>query len=232
MANGKEAEVEAVDTRLTVGDGKNCFFWTDKWIEGQSVEDFAPDIYQIISPIIRARRMVAEALTNGAWIKDISKQISMRDFMQILNLWQAISEVQLCPSARDSWTWRWEASGIYSAKPTYKAFFSAVPNWGLAKAIWRSWVPLRCKFFMWLVVRKRIWTDDTDRLANRGLPHNQLCCFCQSSPENAQHLFIGCAVVNIIWRNILHWANLQDVIPLTNSELNELVDLCGVEASW
>jgi hypothetical protein len=36
-----------------------------------------------------------------------------------------------------------------------------------------------------------------------------------------QHLFIGCAVVSIIWSSTLIWANLQEVIPSMDLTMDE-----------
>jgi hypothetical protein len=57
------------------------FFWTDKWIQGRTIEEIAPDIYKIINPLIKARRIVAEALVNGMWIDDIRKPVNIRGFL-------------------------------------------------------------------------------------------------------------------------------------------------------
>jgi hypothetical protein len=68
-----------------------------------------------------------------------------------------------------------------------------------------------------LIVRYRVWT--ANRLAKRGLPHNEKCIFCNAAEEDPQHLFMGCAVINITWSSILTWAGLAQVIPLNNPNL-------------
>ncbi|KAG2565174.1 hypothetical protein PVAP13_7NG025168 [Panicum virgatum] len=59
------------------------------------------------------------------------------------------------------------------------------PTW---RRIWKSWAPLRCKFFLWLAIKQRIWT--ADRLAKRGLPHHAACPLCDQEQETAQHLLL------------------------------------------
>ena len=78
---------------------------------------------------------------------------------------------------------------------------------------------MKCKLAMWLIIRGRVWT--ADRLAKRGLPHNEKCPFCNISGENVQHLFMRCAVVNIIWGNLLRWANLQQLVPSSQAKLKD-----------
>ena len=71
---------------------KDVFFWTDKWIEGKTIEDIAPDIYQLINPVTKARRTVAEAVVNGAWIDDIKKPPNIQEFLQVVAICERSEE--------------------------------------------------------------------------------------------------------------------------------------------
>ncbi|TVU23560.1 hypothetical protein EJB05_25934, partial [Eragrostis curvula] len=53
------------DASVTVRlrDGNKALFWKDKWINGHSVEDFAPSIVRTISDQVRNTRTVQEALS-------------------------------------------------------------------------------------------------------------------------------------------------------------------------
>ena len=42
-----------------------------------------------------------------------------------------------------------------------------------------------------------------------------------TNEEDAQHLFTGCAISNIIWSKVLTWANLQTLIPSTSVSLQK-----------
>ena len=116
--------------------------------------------------------------------------------------------IHISPQEEDRWTWSWEAKGIFSTRSVYQAHYKAKTLCDLAPAIWGTWAPMRCKLAAWLFIRGRVWT--ADRLAKRGLPHNDLCPFCNVSKEDAQHLFMGCAIVKILWSLMLGWARLQD----------------------
>lgn len=176
-----------------------------------SIEDIAPGIYAIINPVIKARRTVAQALTNSNWIDDIKKPINIDLFLQVLAISEECSLINISPTEEDKWSWSWETKGTFTTKSVYKAHYAAKISCDLATAIWGSWAPLRCKFAAWLFIRNRVWT--ADRLAKRGLPHNEKCSFCNTNEEDAQHLFMGCAISNIIWSKVLTWANFQTMIP-------------------
>jgi hypothetical protein len=181
---------------VVVGDGKRCFFWIDKWIQGRTIEEIAPDIYKIINPLIKARKTVAEALVNGMWIDDIRKPVNIRGFLQVVYLWEELKDFQLNQGIEDVWTWTWNTNGTFSSKSAYMAHFLTATKFPTTEETWRAWAPLRCKIATWLIIKERVWT--ANRLAKRDLPHNEKCVFCNNSEEDARHLFMGCAVTNII----------------------------------
>ena len=194
-------------------------FWSDRWINGKSIEDIAPEVYGIINPEIKAIRTVAQALNNGTWIEDIKKLITIDVFMQVISIWEECQDVHLSPPVEDKWEWSWEPKGHFSTRSVYQAHFKTKITCEVAEAIWKSWAPTKCKLAMWLFIRQRIWT--ADRLEKRGLPHPDKCPYCSSTVENAQHLFMGCAIVNIIWGQVLSWAKLPSVTPPTHANLKE-----------
>lgn len=138
-------------------------------------------------------------------------------FMQVIRIWEELSDFHLSPNVEDSWSWSWEPKGTFSTKTVYQTHFKAKILCDTAKAIWGSWTPLKCKFAMWLFIRGRVWT--ADRLAR--LPRNETCVFCNLEEENVRHLFIGYAVLNIIWSSILNWANLHQVVPTIDQSLRK-----------
>ena len=148
---------------------------------------------------------------------DIKKPINIDLFMQVLAIWEECNTINLYPLEEDKWSWSWEAKGAFTTKSVYKAHYATRITSELASAIWGSWAPLRCKLAVWLFIRNKVWT--VDRLAWRGLPRNKKCPFRNTNKDDAQHLFIGCAISNIIWSNVLTWANVQTLTPTTSISL-------------
>jgi len=106
------------------------------------------------------------------WVQDISggSGIALYDF---LDVWDLDTIVQLHPNAEDNHRWRFTESNQYSAKSAYVAFFNGAVNFEPWEFIWKSWVPKKYQFFLWLAAHDRCWTADT--LARRGLPHPNQC---------------------------------------------------------
>ena len=55
---------------VELGNGNRCFFWTDKWINGATVEDITLDVFNSVPPVVGERRTIAQAMISAVWIKD------------------------------------------------------------------------------------------------------------------------------------------------------------------
>jgi zinc-binding in reverse transcriptase len=65
-------------------------------------------------------------------------------------------------------------------------------------------IPLKIKIFIWLVKRNKILTKSN--LAKKGWTCSVKCVFCDAK-EDANHLFVGCPMVNNIWNWIASYNN-------------------------
>ena len=111
----------------------------------------------------------------------------------------------------DQIRWKLSQNGVYSSKSAYAAFFVGTIKFAPWRRIWKSWAPLRCKFFIWLAINNRCWT--ADRLAKRGLPHHEVCPLSDQEEENIQHILVGCVFTRQIWSLILQPLHLSDLTP-------------------
>lgn len=113
----------------------------------------------------------------------------------------------------DQYRWKLTQSGVYTSKSAYAAFFVGTIKFAPWKRIWKSWAPLRCKFFIWLAFINHCWTSD--RLAKRGLPHPDACPFCDQE-KTMQHLLVGCVFSRQIWFSIFQSLHLSALVPTTS----------------
>jgi hypothetical protein len=51
-----------------VGDGRSKYFWTDRWLHGQNIEDLAPTLFALVPKSIAKKRTVQEALEDHRWV--------------------------------------------------------------------------------------------------------------------------------------------------------------------
>jgi hypothetical protein len=82
-------------------------------------------------------------------------------------------------------------------------------------------MPLRCRFFAWLALRNRCWTSD--RLARRGLDHQEACPFCDQAEESIDHILVQCVLAREVWNRACTAMNKQDWVP---TGATRLIDWC------
>lgn len=63
----------------------------------------------------------------------------------------------------------------------------------------------------WLVVHNWCWT--VDRLAKRGLPHSEVCPFCDQAKESINYLLVGCVLPCQVWTSIFQHLVITQLAP-------------------
>jgi len=146
---------------------------------------------------------VLNAISENKWIEDIRGEIPAQALTEYLVLWDTLEGHVLQEGIPDK--------HIYTAKSAYDILFEGAISFAPYERIWKSWSPLKCRFFMWLVAYNRCWT--ADRLARRGLPHPDQCPLCDQKDESIQHLLIGCVFARQFWFVILQGYGLAALAP-------------------
>lgn len=186
------SEVQAIfraSTSWALGDNRSCRFWVDPWVDGRSIKEIAPLIYDKVPRRRRKIPFVRDALADRSWARDISGSLGPAALVQYVHLWQRLRQVTLLDSP-DSLTWGWTANGAYTASSCYNSMFIGSIEASHWRLTWRPWAPLRVKVFFWLALRDRGWT--AVRLARHGLPHGSACSLCDQTPETMAHLLSEC----------------------------------------
>ena len=198
---------------VVVGDGLNSFFWTDKWIQGRSVSDLAPALLNAVRPRTHKMRKVVDGLHNNSWAKDIKGALTVQVILDYLLLWDTIRlwQQQRNSNTPDTFSWKWTADGQFTTASAYRAFFigqHAIPG---ARQLTKSRAPGRCKFFLWLAIHDRCWTNE--RRKRHNLQDGDSCTFCDQQSESINHLLVGCVFAREVWYMVLRKGNLQRLTP-------------------
>jgi hypothetical protein len=91
-------------------------------------------------------------------------------------------------------------------------------TWAMAKPIWRSFAPLKCKIFGWLALRYRLWTSD--RRARHGLQeHSDPCATCLQEEDNIDHILSHYPYAKMVWFGCLRRLGSQLQEPQENTNL-------------
>jgi hypothetical protein len=202
-----------------VGNGNTTLFWRDNWLTGKSISEIAPLVVEAVPAKIKNKRTVAEAMVDQTWTRDVRGGLSLLGQFEFFLLVDALLQVVLTQE-EDVHVWRLDASGQYTSKSTYRAFFNGSITFEPWRRIWKSWAPAKCKIFLWLAARNRCWT--ADRLALRNLPHPDLCLLCDQEEEDIQHLLTTCVFAREFWCRLLSPVGLQHCVP--SQHASSLVD--------
>ncbi|WVZ63074.1 hypothetical protein U9M48_012739 [Paspalum notatum var. saurae] len=198
----------AVDT--IVGNGRSTKFWTDRWVQGKTLAELAPNLFNTIPKKTVQRRTVSQALDNRRWVSDIKGALTVQVLSEYLLVSDLVDGVELQPDTPDQHLWKLSSSGVYSCKSAYDSMFTRTISFSPWKRIWKSWAPMNCRFFIWLAINNKCWTSN--RLAKRGLPHQPACPFCDQAEETINHILAGCVLSREVWTWILRELRL-DVVP-------------------
>jgi hypothetical protein len=63
-----------------VGDGTATSFWTDPWLHGQSIQDLAYALLDLVPKRIANKRTVQEAMEDLQWVTDIRGSLPAQAF--------------------------------------------------------------------------------------------------------------------------------------------------------
>eukprot|EP00253_Pinus_taeda_P035640 PITA_35640 len=171
----------------------------------------------------------------GAWWIEVIKRKylngvnSWRSFSlpnDLKNLWADLktSLIGSAPTNRmsdDKFVWD-PNGGSYTVKEGYRALqnASAINNWPLHKAAWRTECLPKVKLFNWTLLHGKILT--AENLRKKGIHGPSICCMCREAEESSNHLFIECPFARSCWNLITS--------PLITGDLPNQITL--LQKSW
>ena len=188
-----------------LGNGASTFFWTDRWLNGRSLELEAPTAFRAVR---RTKRFatVAEALPENAWVHHISGPSSLQMLIDIAHICDLIENIELSQEP-DTFSWNLTPDQCYSAASAYGAMFlGSAPVFG-AKQVWKTAAPPRVRFFFWLAVHNRCWTGA--RRYRHGLQDSDICILCDQGSETLDHILLGCCFSQEVWHLCLGRVHLN-----------------------
>jgi hypothetical protein len=95
----------AIAITTVIGNGKNTYFWTDRWLVGQRLDQTcggaknASNLRErTVFGAVAARakkRTVHDALEDNRWISDIKGALTVNVLIEYLHLWESLSGIEL-----------------------------------------------------------------------------------------------------------------------------------------
>jgi hypothetical protein len=195
---------------VQVGDGSCALFWSDRWLNGCSILQLAPDLWNAVPPRIRKSCSVRDALAGRCWIRDITFARTVPVVVQYLHLRDYLQNIHLSDEP-DRFIWKWSSNGEFSSSSAYRALFFGRTSLAGVDRIWKVQAPGRCRFFGWLVLHGRCWTSN--RLRRHGMRDSDTCALCAEEVETLDHLLLGCVHSRETWFRVLRFYSLDHLTP-------------------
>lgn len=182
-------------TVFSLGNGESTFFWTDRWLNGSSIETLAPMVFAAICAR-KKRATMAKAIVDNAWVRHIAGPVTMQLLIEFDQLFDMLENVQLS-SELNTFEWSLTADHTYTAASPYGAMFlGSSPVLG-AKQLWKTAAPPRVRFFFWLTMHGRCWTGK--HRFRHGLQAASDCVMCDQAPETMDRILLGCCFSREVW---------------------------------
>jgi hypothetical protein len=163
-------------------------------------------------------------MAGETWIWDLMHNVSTELLAEYVMLWLLIDDLHFNPTDQRAGEiiWTRTANGQYSARSTFLMQFQGSLQSDFKRLIWHVWAPLRCKFFVWLMLQNRAWT--ADRLLLRQWPNEYFCPLCFRNLETMRHLQMECHFTRAVWEQISTWTQQHALQPSQWKDDNRLTN--------
>jgi hypothetical protein len=218
-----------------VGNGNSTSFWSDVWRGEIPLARRFPRLFSIsLQQHGKINQMGTVDDTGWNWNLTWRRNF----FAWEIPIYQELLEIieVFSPADReDSWVWRADPSGIFTAKSAYGTLIK-IQNQRIQLShqqkfvfsnLWKSAAPSKVIAFSWQLVLDRI--PSKQNLALRGVDtgNDARCAACNSELESSAHLFLHCRVTAQIWYDIARWIGHELILPPSVDHSFSIFVSCG-----
>lgn len=112
----------------------------------------------------------------------------------------------------------------FSIRKLYIGLLGSVVTVPWAKMLCQNPAPPKCIFVIWLLLHEKLAT--CSYLQKVGIQVDPICCFCERSEENLDHLFFECEYVDRVWRDVAAWCGIRRQAEKWELEKRYLISQC------
>ncbi|XP_022007469.1 uncharacterized protein LOC110906673 [Helianthus annuus] len=139
-----------------------------------------------------------------------------------------LDQVHVVDNKRDSIQWKdGDSVSEVSASNIWNTVRYSDLEVGWSKIVWCAHCIPRHAFLLWLIMRKKLLTQDIilqwDLSRRKNM--NMMCCLlCYENHDSHEHLFFECKYSAKIWNNVRQKAGMYDVAPKWEEIVEWLLD--------
>ena len=195
-----------------LGDGKNTYFWLDRWVgEVPLCRRFA-----------RLFDITTNKLSTVAEMHDRDGEDGGEEWNWRRRLWvweeelveecrTLLTNVVLQQNVSDRWQWELDKDEGYKVRDAYHALthMAAPPPDATSNLAWHKQVPQKVSIVAWRLLQDRLPTKIN--LHRRGITQvtDTSCVSGCGKEETTSHLFLHCHVFGAIWQHIRSWIGVS-----------------------
>ncbi|XP_058755346.1 uncharacterized protein LOC131628532 [Vicia villosa] len=213
--------LRAFEIVSSLGNGFSVSFWHSSWLTSGCLRDIFPSLFS--ASLLKD----VSVGSMGGWVGEVWKwgdlviaypnNPGLIDDLFLLH--DNLNLVSPKKEGKDKVVWNDSVDHSFWVKGCYDYLSSSFVPFGPANfndkafsLIWKMRVPLKIKAFGWRCFIEKIPTKDL--LVRRGILSNFndiSCVFCGANTESTYHLFIGCQVVTLVWKEVAGWIDFGEV---------------------
>ncbi|KAJ9698203.1 hypothetical protein PVL29_007338 [Vitis rotundifolia] len=199
-----------------VGDGEIIRFWEDLWWGDQPLGVRYPRLLRVVTDKNIPISSILGSTRPFSWNFNFRRNLSDSEIEKLESLMRSLDRLHLSSSVPDMRSWSLSPSGLFTVKSFFLALsqFSGLPSVFPTKLVWNSQVPFKVKSFVWLVVHKKVNTNDMLQLRR---PYKALspdiCMMCMKHGETVDHLFLHWSLTMGLWHKLFQLTKTDWVLP-------------------
>ena len=112
----------------------------------------------------------------------------------------------------------------YKIQDVYKLLVGEYTRIHWDKYVWSRMTVPKYRFFIWLVMKKRLQT--TAKMYKIGVSENSKCLICDQDDETEDHLMFQCCFSLEVWRRIKVWLQIGPQITTAAGIVQRIAE-CG-----
>lgn len=112
--------------------------------------------------------------------------------------------------------WSTPPNGQFCQRATYEELMSHLPPKPQFSLAWSKWNVLKHSFANWQLLSDSLPTKD--RIVKHGITAPSSCSFCQTSGENARHLFFNCPFTTTLWSKVKTLVGMNTLVNNLEAE--------------
>ncbi|XP_021991021.1 uncharacterized protein LOC110887757 [Helianthus annuus] len=190
-----------------IGDGNSTSAWYNYWCEGGSLSTFlTPRV--ITNAGFSLHSMVSDVSVNGTWVWPMA-------WREVYPVLLKITPYQLNPHSTDCLLWKDENDlHEYSSSTVWQSIRYREPEVDWVNIVWFAQCIPRHVFLMWLVMRRKLLTQDKILqwdFSRRKSMNMMYCLLCYENYDSHDNLFFERKLSTQVWKAVRDKAGMKDV---------------------